>query len=63
MDMKRPTLLQDKFCTMVYKWVHVRGGRGRFTLVIKRRYSTPNYDFEHIGCTNQQGLTPSPFSA
>ena len=21
MDMNRPTLLQDKFCTMVYKWV------------------------------------------
>ena len=24
MDMNRPTLLQDKFCTMVYKW----GGGG-----------------------------------
>ena len=64
MDMNRSTLLPDKFCTMVYEWGGGgRGGRGRFALVIKRGYSTPNYDFEHIGFTNQQGLTPCPFSA
>ena len=62
MDMNRPTLLPDKFSTMVYEWGG-RGGRGRFNVVTKRGYSTPNYDFEHIGCTNQQGLTPCPFSA